>query len=630
MPSLRVVYLRVLVAAGLVLAPGALSIASAQDADTLVEPAHISYVDGAATMERDGETEAIAVNTPVVAGDRLRTNAGRIEVLFPDGSALDVDEYSSVDILSPTLVRLVAGRAMLAVFGANTPAAAVRYRVDTPVASVRIETPGEFRISVMSDGGADQTELAVMRGAATFATERGALLLRSGERSMAIDDRAPSGPQAFNSARFDEFDRWYAGRRSARATPLSTTSAQYLPADLRAYSGALDRNGSWQYTAPYGYVWYPSVAADWQPYYYGSWSSVPSYGWTWVGVDVWSWPTHHYGRWGYGRGSWFWIPGRRWSTAWVSWASAPGYVSWCPLGFDGQPVFGLSTGFVSPYRGWVVVQRSSFGARSFYASRHAIPSQRLPRSTPFAVHTAAPVPAVRSATRAAVANAPPSTAVSRVGRSPDAVNSSPGRRTPHDGGGLASRDQAPSAPRPNGADAGAQREFKRPLPETFRGPSVDRSTAAGQSPAVPPQAVPRAPDTATPRYAYPPSPTMRAPVEDSRYRHVPAPETPNGSASPRSPAAPSPAPPAPSAQPAVPRGTPPTREMRQPSTSPPPPTPPASAPARQPHASGESAPAHSAERAPQSSRPSSGSAGSGDSRAVPRDQGSHQGGERRR
>ena len=37
----------------------------------------------------------------------------------------------------------------------------------------------------------------------------------------------------------------------------------------------------------------------------------------------WSWPTHHYGRWGYARNAWFWIPGRTWGAAWVSWASAP-------------------------------------------------------------------------------------------------------------------------------------------------------------------------------------------------------------------------------------------------------------------------------------------------------------------
>ena len=102
--------------------------------------------------------------------------------------------------------------------------------------------------------------------------------------------------------------------RTAEAS--ATMSAAYLPADLQTYGDTFDRDGSWQYAEPHGYVWYPKVAADWRPYYYGSWSAVPSYGWTWIGIDRWSWPTHHYGRWGYARNSWFWIPGRTWGAAW--------------------------------------------------------------------------------------------------------------------------------------------------------------------------------------------------------------------------------------------------------------------------------------------------------------------------
>ena len=143
-------------------------------------------------------------------------------------------------------------------------------------------------------------------------------------------------PLAFNSARFDAFDLWSAARRSARMG--SAASAQHLPSDLQMYGGTLDRSGSWQYEAPYGYVWYPTVDQDWRPYYDGYWSSIRPYGWTWIGFDVWAWPTHHYGRWGLAQNRWFWIPERHWNAAWVSWGAAPGYVSWCPLGFNNRPV----------------------------------------------------------------------------------------------------------------------------------------------------------------------------------------------------------------------------------------------------------------------------------------------------
>ena len=35
-------------------------------------------------------------------------------------------------------------------------------------------------------------------------------------------------------------------------------------------------------------------------------------------------------------------PGADWAPAWVSWASAPGYVSWCPLGWNNRPIFALN------------------------------------------------------------------------------------------------------------------------------------------------------------------------------------------------------------------------------------------------------------------------------------------------
>ena len=149
-------------------------------------------------------------------------------------------------------------------------------------------------------------------------------------------------------------------------------------------------SGSWQYEAPYGYVWYPSVASDWRPYYNGSWSAVPSYGWTWIGTDAWSWPTHHYGRWGYGRNAWFWIPGRTWSAAWVTWASATDYVSWCPLGFDGRPVFALSTGVQSRVERLDGALAQPFRrARRVHASLQRRPA---PDCVEHAVHRAARAP----------------------------------------------------------------------------------------------------------------------------------------------------------------------------------------------------------------------------------------------
>lgn len=226
-------------------------------------PAYLASVDSEATLERGGVAEPATRNMPFVPGDRVRTAAGRVEIVFPDGSGIEVGEHSEVEAVSATRVRLLAGT-------------------------------------------------------------------------------------------MDHIQRQAAASRSAG----------YLPPDLQTYGNTFDQYGSWQYDSSYGNVWYPAVGAEWRPYSYGSWSPIRSYGWTWVGLDAWAWPTHHYGRWGYARNSWFWIPGRTWGAAWVSWSFADDYVSWCPLGYDSRPVFALSVGHRRGWDDWTVPRRT-FASRGY-------------------------------------------------------------------------------------------------------------------------------------------------------------------------------------------------------------------------------------------------------------------------
>lgn len=362
-------------------------------------PPHLSLVEGTATLDREDVTEPATEGMVMVPGDRLRTERGRAELLFPDGSAIDLDEYTTFELEGPTLVRMTNGRLLVFAAGANNPSSAVQFQIDTPMASAQTDGPGEYRVSIL---GGTQTEMAIARGAGALVNELGTMPLRSGELSVAWDNVAPSRPQFFNSARFDAFDQWAMALRDQRLGSRAQ-SAQYLPADLRMYGGALDRYGAWNYEAPYGYVWYPTVAPDWRPYYDGYWSSVPTYGWTWIGANAWSWPTHHYGRWGYASSRWFWIPDRRWAPAWVSWGGAPGYVSWCPLGFDNRPVFSLASSG-SGYRGWngwngwTVVSHDHFGGHRS-VRQFAVGPRALPANVGFVQQASVPVAPPRAVPR---------------------------------------------------------------------------------------------------------------------------------------------------------------------------------------------------------------------------------------
>ncbi len=339
-------------------------VSSAVGQEPAAPPAHISFVEGTATLERHGELEAAALNMPVIEGDRLRTTTGRLQLAFPDGSAVDLEPDSEIEYLGAARVRVYTGT---------------------------------------------------------------------------IEHRPAVAP------------------RSA--------SALYLPADSQSYAGDLDQNGTWQYDSTYGNVWYPTVAADWRPYYYGYWSSVPTYGWTWIGYNRWAWPTHHYGRWGYASNRWYWIPGRAYSSAWVSWGTAPGYVSWCPLGFDSRPVVGLSIGYSRGWNAWTIVPRDHFGWRGYPAHRYAVEPSRIAATTPFIVHGTQPPLSIRGAG--------PSTTAQRPGASVAALNA--GYRA----GTAVPRYSNPAYSRSESVNRGpAAGSFTKPLErEAFRTPappSIDR------------------------------------------------------------------------------------------------------------------------------------------------------------
>lgn len=332
---------------------------AAQTADQTLPPPHLSVLEGLADLERGVDREAALPNMPLEIGDRLRTHAGRAEVLLGDGSAIHLDERTAIDINGDTLVRLLEGRIIVL---AEQGAADV-LQIDAAPASVRVRSSGELRLALVNDGGALALEVGVVRGLVDVIGAGGQVTVRAGQHVLVRENEPPFYPAPFNSARLDAFIAWSQGLVDARR---GTASRQYLPPDLYAYGPTFDRYGTWQYEPTYGYVWYPRVAVGWRPYYHGHWRHYRKFGWAFIGHDPWGWATFHYGRWGITHaGAWFWIPKRGWGAAWVHWAVAPGFVGWCPLGFDNRPVLafwghrGLRVRH-SPWRAWSVVPLDAF------------------------------------------------------------------------------------------------------------------------------------------------------------------------------------------------------------------------------------------------------------------------------
>jgi hypothetical protein len=365
-------------------------------------PGYLVGVEGAAVLERENTTGDAIPGMPLLIGDRLRSEGGRLEVKWAERSDMLLARYTDLDVLARGMVRVPRGRVTVKLLTAPGQSAHDQLAIDTPGASVRFFSAGEYVITV-GGSGAPEVELSVVRGSAQLSSDRGQIMLAEGERSVVKDGGEPvaAGPIVDTQQdepieqEMDEEDAPYdpspdleAFQRSSAGGAYGGTS--YLPTELYGYETVLNRYGTWMSDPSYGYVWYPRVHSDWRPYYRGRWHHVPRYGWTWIGGERWAWPTHHYGRWGFHQArGFFWIPARKWGPAWVSWAVAPNYVGWCPLGWDGRPVFAFasfgSTHVVArgydPWRGWTVVNSGRFG-RGYDVRRYRVDHRVIVRERP--------------------------------------------------------------------------------------------------------------------------------------------------------------------------------------------------------------------------------------------------------
>jgi hypothetical protein len=374
-------------------------------------PGYLLGVEGSAVLERDNTTGDAIPGMPLLIGDRLRSEGGRLEVKWAERSELRLARYTDLDVLARGMVRVPRGRVTIHLVVAPGQSAHDQLAIDAPGASVRFFAAGEYHVTV-GGSGAPEVELAVVRGSAQLASDRGMLMLAEGERSVVKDGGVPlaAGPYVARAdddpveedadedatadprdaqGAYDPTPDLEAFQRSSAGGAYGGTS--YLPTELYGYETVLNQNGTWMSDPSYGYVWYPRVQSDWRPYYRGRWHHVPRYGWTWIGAERWAWPTHHYGRWGFHQArGFYWIPARKWGAAWVSWAVAPNYVGWCPLGWDGRPVFGFASfggttvvarGRHDPWRGWTVVNSGRFG-RGYDVHRHRVDHRVIVRERP--------------------------------------------------------------------------------------------------------------------------------------------------------------------------------------------------------------------------------------------------------
>ncbi len=351
-------------------------------------PIRISYIQGSAMVQRgfDMGFEDATINLPLVDGDRIITQNGRVEIDLGDGNyiRLDNDTRAEIDRKDENVkVKIWSGSIYVDINNFMGEGTIV---LGFPQGEVVPLKKGTYRIDYFNNVG----KVIVRNGVAEVFTDEGSRYVRRSQNITLEGGRFTSRASYLYNDYDDEFDKWNYYRAKTVNQWYSDDYGyedSYLPQNLRRYSQNFRSNGRWIYVNDYGYCWRPvSVINTWRPYYNGRWTWVYPYGWTWVSYDPW-WPTYHYGRWVWDSyNGWIWAPGSTWGPAWVDWFYYGDYYGWAPIDYYGNPVIVVNNVWVRHYnripvnaRSVVVLRKSSLMARN--VSRVALTGRVLRSSS---------------------------------------------------------------------------------------------------------------------------------------------------------------------------------------------------------------------------------------------------------
>ena len=263
-------------------------------------------------------------------GAWLRTDSGRAEIEFDDGSAFRLAADSLLELSDYT--RLSTGQRITLIsldrgVGYFTGAAEARdaLTVAVPGAQVTVRQGARLRLEARDDW----SQIAVIEGAVLFSSPAAEITLKEGQMAR-VEPARPARFQLFRELTALEDDRWSEERDKSLAV---TGSAPHVPG-LRYGLWELDAHGTWVQSPEYGTVWKPKVAEGWAPFRHGKWLWYDDLGFTWISQEPWGWLPYHYGRWMRGdTAGWFWAPGKSavFKPGDVYWLRGRDLAGWGPL-----------------------------------------------------------------------------------------------------------------------------------------------------------------------------------------------------------------------------------------------------------------------------------------------------------
>ena len=292
--------------------------------------ARVSLIQGEVSSMRgdSGDEVAVAVNTPLVQGDKVSTDQqSRTEIQLDHANVLRLDQNTRVTLADLSRARIQVQVAQGLVGYTVLTGNEAGIEIDTPNVAIHPLHEGSFRLQVVSES---ETQFVVRDGEAEVSTSQGSTRV---QKNQIITIQGSDNPQ-YQVARAPEPDEWDQWNRDRDRTIQDAQSWSHTD---RYYTGAyeLDSHGHWAWTPGYGWVWSPNVDPLWAPYRSGRWTFEPYWGWTWVSYEPWGWAPYHYGRWFFQNSAWWWWPGPVTPAYRPLWA--PAYVSFFGLGLGIRP-----------------------------------------------------------------------------------------------------------------------------------------------------------------------------------------------------------------------------------------------------------------------------------------------------
>ncbi|HZD30979.1 MAG TPA: DUF6600 domain-containing protein, partial [Candidatus Angelobacter sp.] len=308
-------------------------VALGAQATSHVRIVRLSYVDGAAQMDRaNGQgLERAILNSPVVEGSRIVTGSnGLAEVEFEDNTVVRLGEATEIRF-SQLLINDAGDKVNEVELLRGTlyfDTRADKTAIDRVIAAGQtfvVRRDSQVRFQMIGD----QVQAAVFNGEATLATGSQFVRLKKTD-TLTVDANNPAGYIVAKGPDATPLDRWNNERHDYQ-NAYAYNNYGYGSRGMSAYGYSdLAYYGSFQSLPGWGMAWQPYGASNWlgwDPYSSGAWVLASGGQYAWASAYPWGWMPYHYGSWVYApAGGWFWVPGKSFSNGGIvtNWqATAP-------------------------------------------------------------------------------------------------------------------------------------------------------------------------------------------------------------------------------------------------------------------------------------------------------------------